>query len=299
MSFSFEVKEEICRIDERNPDDLMAELAGMVLFGQVVESDQLKIVTENVLVINRLQRLSSLVENSVFMMDETANAYTATMEGEVLHRFYNALGISEDQKLSHQVPEALIRTGKQFAAFLRGAVLGGGYFSDPASGYHFELVTPYYSLAKSALALLNKHQSGFRMVVRRSNYVIYLKDSQKIYDLLYILGARSSAFELMNIKIEKETNNNNNRIDNCASYNLDKAMNKSVEQIKAIHHIEKTIGLSALADDLAYVATLRKSNPTETLTGLAGLCEGKMSKPSLSRKLNKIVEIANKLKEQV
>ncbi len=298
MSFSFDVKEELCRIDEKNPAQIISELAGMVLFGQVVDADQLKIATENVLVINRLQRLSGIVKNTFFMMDETANAYTASMEGESARHFYEALGIYNDQKLSLQVPDSLVKNEKQFVSFLRGAVLGGGYLSDPASAYHFELVTPYYSLAKSALSVLNKHRPGFRMVVRRSNYVIYLKDSQKIYDILYILGARSAAFELMNIKIEKETNNNNNRIDNCASYNMDKAMNKSVEQIKAINHIEKTIGLSALAEDLAYVAQLRKDYPEETLTVLAERCERKMSKPSLSRKLNKIIEIANKLKEQ-
>ena len=101
----------------------------------------------------------------------------------------------------------------------------------------------------------------------------------------------------MNIKIEKETNNNNNRMDNCAAYNMDKTLNKAVEQIQAIERIEKSIGFESLAADLQFVAKLRKDNPTDSLTLLVEKSEGKISKPSISRKLNKIIEIAKNIKD--
>ena len=297
MSFSFDVKEEICKTEEKNADCRRAELYGMVLFGQAVEEKQLKLATENVLVINRLQQLCAEVQGAAFMMDETLNAYTATMTGSPLQAFYNALQMRQEGLLSLEVQEELLRRNGAFAAFLRGAVLSGGYFSDPQSSYHFELVTPYYTLAKSMLNSLRMRELSFRMVVRRSNYVLYLKDSQQIYDLLYVLGARSSAFELMNVKIEKETNNNNNRMDNCAAYNMDKVLNKAVEQVGAIEKIRRTIGLDALSQDLAFVARLRGEHPTSSLTELVQFGGRQLSKPSLSRKLNKLVEIAGNIKE--
>ena len=296
MSFSFQVKEELCKIEEKETSCRLAELYGMVLFGQAVELDHLKITTENVLVINRLQQLCAEIPGTGFLMDETSNAYTATMGKEALHRLYRILQMQDGRILTLELNRKLLQPQQNFNAFLRGAVLSGGYFSDPFSGYHFELVTPYYTLAKSTLNILNVHEIPCRMVVRRSNYVVYLKDSQQIYNLLYILGARTAAFDLMNVKIEKETNNNNNRMDNCAAYNMDKALNKAVEQVQAINQIENTIGLSALAEDLVYVALLRKENPTRSLTELSQLCAGRLSKPSLSRKLNKIVEIAKNIK---
>lgn len=296
MSFSFDVKEEICRFAEKDNGGRTAELYGMALFGQAVEEDHLKISTENVLVVNRLQKLSSELLGSFFEMNEVGVTYTASMNSPAVDKLYDYFGMRKESEVALEVKAELTDNRDRFYAFLRGAVLSGGYFSDPLSGYHFELVTPYYVTAKSVLELMNRYGIPCKNVVRRSNYVVYLKDSQQIYNLLYRLGARSAAFELMNVKIEKETNNNNNRVDNCVAYNMDKALNKAVEQIRAIEKIQSTIGLSALPEDLLFVAVLRKENPTANLNELNALCNGKMSKPSLSRKLNKIIELSKGIK---
>lgn len=296
MSFCFEVKEELCKIEEKNEACKLAELYGMVLFGQAVKAELIKVSTENVLVINRLQTLSAGLLGVFFEMIEAGVTYTATMKGEAVSRLYQRLSILDDDKPALTVDQKRIGSKNLFSAFFRGAILSGGYFSDPLSGYHFELVTANYVTAKSALEVLNDYGIAAKMVVRRSNYVVYLKDSQQIYDLLYIVGARSAAFDLMNVKIEKETNNNNNRVDNCAAYNMDKALNKAVEQVRAIEKIRDTVGLSVLPEDLLYVAVLRHENPTCNLTELNVLCKGRLSKPSLSRKLNKIVEFSKTVK---
>ncbi len=296
MSFCFDVKEEICRFSEKDNACKMAELYGLIIFGQTAERDFLKISTENVLVINRLQSLSSELLNVFFEMNEVGVTYTASMKRPSLDKLYDFFCMCDGSAVMLEVKEDWIRNRDCVYAFLRGAVLSGGYFSDPLSSYHFELVTPYYVTAKSVLELMNSSGIPCKMVVRRSNYVIYLKDSQQIYNLLYRLGARSCAFDLMNVKIEKETNNNNNRVDNCVAYNMDKALNKAVEQIRAIEKIQSTAGLSSLSEDLLYVAILRSENPTANLNELTALSNGKMSKPSLSRKLNKIIEISNDIK---
>lgn len=294
MSFSFDVKEELCKVQEKDNICKAAELYGMVLFGQTVEENQLKVSTENVLVINHLQSITAELLGLFFEMSEIGVTFNATLHGVNLSKLYQMLRMKEDSGISLEIKNHLVHSKERFFAFLRGAVLAGGYFSDPFSGYHFELVTPYYPVAKSLLELMNNQGISCKMVVRRSNHVIYIKDSQQIYDLLYRLGARSSAFELMNVKIEKETNNNNNRVDNCAAYNMDKALNKAVEQIQAIEFIQKRDGLSALPEDLLYVAILRKENPTASLTELSTLSNGRISRAGLSRKLNKIVELSKK-----
>ncbi len=294
MSFSFDVKEELCKVQEKDNICKAAELYGMALFGQTVEENQLKIATENVLVINHLQSITAELLGLFFEMSEIGVTFNATLHGANLSKLYQMLRMKEDAGISLEIKSHLVHSKDRFFAFLRGAVLAGGYFSDPFSGYHFELVTPYYAVAKSLLELMNHQGISCKMVVRRSNHVIYIKDSQQIYDLLYRLGARSSAFELMNVKIEKETNNNNNRVDNCAAYNMDKALNKAVEQIQAIESIQNKDGLSTLPEDLLYVAILRKENPTASLTELSTLSNGRISRAGLSRKLNKIVELSKK-----
>lgn len=294
MSFCFDVKEELCKVQEKDNTCKAAELYGMVLFGQSIEENQLKVSTENVLVVNRLQSITSELLGVFFEMNEIGVTFNATLRGSNLSKLYQMLRMKDETGISLEIKNHLLHSKDRFFAFLRGAVLAGGYLSDPFSGYHFELVTPYYTIAKSLLELMNNQGIACKMVVRRSNHVIYIKDSQQIYDLLYRLGARSSAFELMNVKIEKETNNNNNRVDNCAAYNMDKALNKAVEQIKAIELIQEKDGLSSLAEDLLFVAILRKENPTASLTELSTLSNGRISRAGLSRKLNKIVELSKK-----
>lgn len=293
MSFCFDVKEELCKISLKNDSCKLVELYGMVLFAQTVNKDCLKLSTENVFVVNRIQDFLSELIGSFFDMNEVGVTFNAVLKGEPLDLLYGVLDINE----SFDISRYLVRSYNDLILFLRGAFISGGYINDPLNRYHLEIVTSNYTTAKSLLELLNTNKFMFKMVVRRSSYVLYLKDSQMIYDFLYKIGARSAAFDLMNIKIEKETNNNNNRMDNCASYNMDKALNKAVEQVSAIELIKSTVGLAALPEDLLYVAVLRQENPTKSLTELTDLCDGRLSKASLSRKLNKIVEFSRSIKE--
>ena len=182
-------------------------------------------------------------------------------------------------------------------AFIRGAFLSSGYMADPQSAYHLEFVTPYYSLSKSMAQLLTENGFKAKTVVRRSNYVVYIKDSLTIENLLGFMGAKLSAFSLINTKISKEVANNINRVENCSIYNLEKTISKSVEQVKAINKIERTIGLRSLSQDLIKVAKLRLEHTDASLNELSRLCKGNISKSALGRKLAKICEIASNIKE--
>ena len=64
----------------------------------------------------------------------------------------------------------------------------------------------------------------------------------------------SSAFSFMDAKIYKEMNNYSNRINNTKLHNIEKTLNKSVEQVRAIEKISKSFGLDSLDDDLKYTA---------------------------------------------
>ena len=291
MSFCSDVKEELCKIDNTN-DTCAAELCGMLLFAQSVSAEQLKISTENVFVINRLQQLSAKLLGVFFEMSEIGVTYTASVQTKAVTDLLDKFSVETD--FSFNVGQ--FESSKMLYAFLRGAVLSGGYFIDPMNRYHFELVTENFATAWCMVELLNSHKIPAKMIERRTSHVIYLKDSQQIYNLLYKLGARNAAFSFMDIKIEKETNNNNNRMDNCVAYNMDKALNKAVEQIRAIDLIASTVGLSSLSEDLQEVALLRKDNPTSSLNELVNICEGRLSKASISRRLNKIIEISKSIK---
>ena len=93
-------------------------------------------------------------------------------------------------------------------------------------------------------------------------------------------------------------NNYSNRVNNTKLHNIEKTLNKSVEQIKAINLISDKIGLDSLESDLAYAARLRFNNPDKSLNELVQISHGKFSRSVLNRRLNKLTEIASKLNQK-
>ena len=69
----------------------------------------------------------------------------------------------------------------------------------------------------------------------------------------------------MNIKIYKDVRNKVNRIANCDSANIDKAISASARQTEDIRLIEETKGLDTLPPQLREVADLRLENPFVSL----------------------------------
>ncbi len=295
MSFSFDTKCEICEQTIKKSCCKSAQLYGMVLFAQQISEDKLKLTTENVMVINVLNHLVKDVFNTYFSLDENVNNYIAYLEGESLKNLYDKYFIRVNGRINISVSAVLTENTCCSYAFLRGAFLSGGYVSNPVNSYHFEISTPYYKLAKSLESFMKRLDFPAKTVVRKSNYIVYMKDSDAIERFLCLIGANTSAFSFMDAKIYKEMNNYSNRINNTKMHNIEKTLNKSVEQIKAIMLIEEKIGISSLESDLAAAAVLRKDNPDKSLNELVLVSNGKFSRSGLNRKLNKIMEIASNL----
>lgn len=297
MSFSFDTKCEICDNKPKKDCCKVAQLYGMVLFAQHISEEQLRLTSENVMVINILNELSSKVFGIYFMLDENVNNYVASVDGPALKKLYDEFFINVNGRLNISVSGVITENTCCSYAFLKGAFLAAGYVSNPSNSYHFEISTPYYTLAKSLEAFMKRLSFPAKTVVRKSNYIVYMKDSNAIEQFLCRVGANTSAFSIMDTKIYKEMNNYSNRVNNTKLHNIEKTLNKSVEQIKAIECIEAKIGLESLDADLFFAAMLRKNHPDKSLNELVIVSGEKISRSGLNRRLNKLIEIASKLGE--
>ena len=92
----------------------------------------------------------------------------------------------------------------------------------------------------------------------------------------------------MNTKIYKDIRNKVNRLVNCETYNINKTILASSNQIKYINKIIKTKGLNFLDPDLQEIALKRLDNPEMSLEELTKILSFEISKSSLNYKLNKI-----------
>ena len=232
MSFSNEVKTELCRWAISPKSCARAEAYGVLLFCHSFTDNEVKIVTGCPAFAQRLPELFKRAFRVTFDRKPEGAAqgketFLITEEGKRA-AIGETLGYDPGATLAHHINLALLEEDACRTAFLRGAFLAGGSVSDPAKSYHLELCTSHYSVSRELPALLREVGFEPKQTTRKSNYVTYMKSSETIADFLTALGAPLASMELMNAKLEKHLRGSVNRRVNCDSANLDKAVDAAL-----------------------------------------------------------------------
>ncbi|MCD8004981.1 MAG: DNA-binding protein WhiA [Oscillospiraceae bacterium] len=296
MSFSAKIKRELCRSPMKSRACLQAEACGILLFCSCFRREEIRVVTESDDLARRLPALFRRAFQTEFdlLPQECAGkrSFAVTDAGKI-QTIGDALGYGPGDGVALHINFGILEEEDCRAAFFRGAFLAGGSVTAPEKGYHLELVTGHYSVAKELSALLREFGFEGRMVDRKSNYVTYFKNSEAIEDFLTAIGAPLAAMEIMNAKAEKNLRGSVNRRVNCDAANLDKAVDAAQGQLETIRRLEKRGELERLPDKLREAALLRRANPEMTLSELARLCDPPVSKSALSHRLRRVGELAN------
>lgn len=213
--------------------------------------------------------------------------------------FYNEENL---MTISDVGDKAFLKNETEMKAFLAGLFLGSGSLSVPSEtsgkktyGYHFEVNLQTKNQADLVAEIFSNFDIFPKIVERGEEFVVYLKNSETICDALGLFGANKMVLDLMNKKVNRDMSNLMNRQINCISANLDKTVNASLKQIKAIETIQNTIGLENLPETLCEAALLRLGNPEASLNDLLGLMETKISKGALAQRFDKIIKLSNEL----
>lgn len=195
------------------------------------------------------------------------------------------------------VPSKLLKKSCCRRAYLRGVFLGSGSVSDPEKAYHLEFVTHDPTYAESLRDLINSYELNAKIVSRKQNTIVYLKEGDQIVDMLNIIGAHTALLAFEDVRIIKQMRNDVNRIVNCETANLNKTVDAAVRQIHAIETIRSTVGLSSLPDTLAEIAELRLENTDLTLTELGALLSPPVGKSGVNHRLKKLEKLAESIRK--
>ncbi|MEG2199349.1 MAG: DNA-binding protein WhiA [Anaerovorax sp.] len=312
MSFSANTKNELARLELEKQCCKLAEIAGFIrMCGAIRLSGggkiSVKITTENAAVARRYKRLMKdyfdakaelLVGQAPIL--KKGHQYELLigpdMNGEQILRETGILLVRQGcNDISDGIMSDLIKTKCCKKSYLRGVFLGAGSISDPEKSYHFEIVCNTQYLANDVKKLINSFGLHAKVVLRKNNYVVYLKEGDQIIDVLNIMGAHGQLLDFENTRIMKEAINKANRLSNCDSANLDKTLNAAENQLSWIRKIEEKKGLTSLPEKLYEVAVLRLENPEVSLGELAELVEPPIGKSGLNHRLKKIEDLAKKL----
>lgn len=181
-------------------------------------------------------------------------------------------------------------------AFIRGAFMAAGSISDPNKSYHFEIKCSSEKKAEQLINLLKKYDIEGKMVARKGNYVVYLKEGEGIVDVLNVMEAHVSLMEMENVRILKGMSNYYNRQVNCETANIKKTVATSVRQIEDIKYIMKNKGINYLPPKLQEIALVRIDNPDASLQELGQRLEPPLGKSGVNHRLRKICQIADDLR---
>ncbi len=157
------------------------------------------------------------------------------------------------------------------SAFLRGVFLSCGTITNPEKEYHLEFVVPYMNLAndlKNLLTNIQELELQPAVTNRKGSFVVYIKGSEGIENLLTFMGATNASMNFMQVKMFKEVRNQVNRKTNFETANIDKTVSASAKQIAVIETIIHSVGLQQLPLDLQELASLRYENPEMSLREL-------------------------------
>ncbi|QSX07815.1 DNA-binding protein WhiA [Alkalibacter rhizosphaerae] len=312
MSFSSKTKSDLSRLETNNREILSAELSALIHMGGSLKYEGVgemtfQIKTENAAIARHafksfkaVYRVEVEVVTSKNKQFKNRNVYTVrVVSPQEAMNILQDLGIvgRKDGYLTllEEIPQRFQENRETRKAYLRGAFLGAGSISDPEKTYHLEFVTSNEEYAVNLMKVINSFDLTSKIIERKGNFVVYLKDSEQIITLLSIIGAHSALLDIENIRIVKDMRNNVNRIVNCETANLTKTVEAAWKQVDCIERIRKTIGLDKLPPNLREIAELRMNNQEASLKELGEMMDPPMGKSGINHRLKKIVEIAEQL----
>ena len=306
MSFSYEIKSEVARLDSGRTENI-SELSAIIR--NVAKIDKSIIITiENSAIARRIFKLIKDIYDTtpIITIRKRYNfnkglSYILDIK-EKNEQILKDLSILDEQGNYLNIPkDYIIEDEEEVRAYLRGLFMCVGSINDPkTSRYHLELLVDNFKYAKFISQILNKYNLNSKVIKREKNYMIYIKEAEKIADFLRIIKSFNAVMYFEDIRIYRDHKNMTNRLNNCEQANMDKVFMTSNSQIKDIQILKESGLIDLLDEKLKEVINYRLQYPESSLQELSDIITiktgNKITKSGLNHRLRKIKEIANRLK---
>lgn len=309
MSFSMNIKDEVSMVDSSKTEQL-AELSAIIRNSSTIDNG-IKITIENNSVARRIfklfkdiydvtpsitvRRRYGLNNNLIYILNITNSKY---------YNILNDLSIINSQGIFQDIPsEYIISDSEDMRAYLRGLFMTCGSVNDPkTSRYHLEFVVDSCKYANFVNDILNDYNLNSKVIKREKNYMVYVKEAEKISDFLRIIKSYSGVMYFEDIRIYRDHKNMTNRLNNCEQANMDKVFMTANKQIKDINILKEHDLIDVLDDKIREAIEYRLKYPESSLSELANIMSNDLgydiSKSGLNHRFRKIKEIVSKLENK-
>ncbi len=307
MSFTANIKEEVTRL-EGNVLEYLAELSCIIRNNATIK-EEITITVENNAVARRIFKLIKSI-------------YDVTQVITVRKRYNFNNNLSYILKIKHKkelilkdlsividgvyqnIPKSyLINDEECLRAYLRGLFISTGSINDPkTSRYHLEFIVDNKEYALFLVELLNRFRLNSKVINREKNYMVYIKEAEKISDFLRIINAYQAVMYFEDIRIYRDHKNMTNRLNNCEQANIDKIFLTAAKQLKDIEKLKEYDLLDVLDEKLKEVVEYRQKYPESSLQELSEIMSSELeytiSKSGLNHRFRKIKEIIKRIEDK-
>ena len=294
MSFSANVKTELCRVGVSRRCCAVAECYGVLLTCGRFSPSGIRIVTEHTDFAERLIRLFRRAFGVAFdggTEPTESGKYIFSMDDpQKIATVYDAFGLDARGDVVLHLNRSVVENECCQIAFLRGAFLCGGSVTDPEKRYHLEITTTHTKVAAELYSFLLDMGFSPKETSRAGESVLYFKHSDQIEDFLTTVGAPICAMGVMEAKVEKTLRNHVNRRCNCDNANLTKVVDAAQEQLAAIRKLKKSGAFETMSPKLKEIAILREEEPEAALSELAKRLD--LTKSAAQHRLKKLMDLA-------
>lgn len=285
MSFTGNIKNEISSIQYSESENF-AELSAILNIGGKIFDDKFEIYTENISVARRIYTLIKETYHVDIEMDNSGvnslrkNKLVLLTVHEKVDLILNDLSIVLDGRRLYVPHNYLVDELKDKQAYLRGVFMICGSINDPkTSRYHAEFVISSEETAKFVNSLLNEMHFNSKVIKRDKNYMVYIKESEKISDFIKMLNATNSLFYYEDIRIYRDHKNMTNRLNNCEQANVDKIIASSNEQLELIRKLRETRDFDLLDERIKDICIYKEKYPESSMAELAEIISSETERP--------------------
>ena len=308
MTFSTEVKNEVTKL-ESTKLELISELSGVVRNSSEIEP-HIKIIIENNSVARRIFKLfKDIYEVTPIITVRQRYGFNKGINYilEIKHKnseILNDLSIVDKNGNYLNIPKTYIVNDEELVrAYLRGLFISTGSINDPkTSRYHLEFIINDKDYANYISKLLNDFNLNSKVIKREKNYMVYIKEAEKISDYLRIIKAYNAVMYFEDIRIYRDHKNMTNRLNNCEQANMDKIFLTSSRQIKDIEKLKEYDIIDLLDDKIKEVIEYRLKYPEVSLQELSDIITSstgnKITKSGLNHRFRKIREIVTNIENK-
>lgn len=306
MSFTAKIKEELLNSD-LSALEVKNIVTAFIKYGNK-SNNNITLVLENPLIARKIYNFIKLVFNTsagitirIQNRFKTKRIYILTISNNVDYICKKCNIERKNDALKNDIYDLKTMTEKK--SYLKGTFLSCGSVNDPNSGtYHFELVFSTKKDADFITSLLKEFNINAKILKRTTKYMVYVKASEEISDILKLLDTNSALFYFEDIRTKKDHVNMVNRLNNCEQANQDKTIQTGIKQIEDINYLKENDLITLLDEKTQIVLNYREKYPElsyQELSEVVSLESGyKISKSGINHHFIKMRELVNRHKKK-